>query len=231
MRGDPPGKAPRAPAGLEGLAPPVCPLCEGRHSQWWHRRKCRDYWGCPVCYLVFVAAHQQVSAAAEKAEYDKHQNEAGDPGYRRFLSRPWQAVCDRLPPGSEGLDFGCGPGPALAGMLEDAGYPMALYDLFYCPDRSVLARRYHFICLTEVIEHLASPAAVLPSLWRQLEAGGWLVIQTQRVRSREAFAGWRYVDDPTHIAFYSEATFAWLARYLGADHWAVADRDVVVLRK
>lgn len=209
----------------------ICPLCQAANSRWWHRRKHRDYWCCVECHLVFVAAHQQVSAAAEKSEYDKHQNNTEDPGYRKFLTRPWQAVCDRVPAGSSGLDFGCGPGPALASMLEEAGYSVDLYDLFYYPDTSVLARRHRFICLTEVIEHLASPAEVLPKLWRQLEACGWLIIQTQRVRDREAFARWRYVDDPTHIAFYSEATFAWLAEYLGAKHWEVADRDVVVLKK
>lgn len=180
---------------------------------------------------MFVGAEQHLSPAAEKAEYDKHRNDIGDAGYRTFLTRPWRAVCDRVSVGSLGLDFGCGPGPALASMLEAAGYRVALYDLFYHPDSSVLTRRYHFICLTEVIEHLGNPAVVLTDLWRQLDAGGWLIIQTQRVRSREAFARWRYVDDPTHIAFYSEATFAWLAHELGAQHWEVADRDVVAIQK
>lgn len=216
---------PQPPASL------VCPLCGARGGQWWHWRKQRDYWFCARCQLVFVHADQQLSAAAEKAEYDRHQNEVYDPGYRRFLARPWQAVCDRVPSGSRGLDFGCGPGPALATMLEEAGYSVSLYDLFYYPDQAALASRYAFICLTEVIEHLANPTQVLADLWGLLEEGGWLVIQTQRVRDREAFARWRYVDDPTHIAFYSEATFAWLAEHLGAREWTIADRDVVVLRK
>lgn len=223
-----PTDPPLNPRPQGGLA---CPLCGVRSSQWWHRRKQRDYWHCTVCQLVFVSRDQQVSAAAEKAEYDRHQNKVYDPGYRRFLARPWQAVCDRVPAGSAGLDFGCGPAPALATMLEETGYSVSLYDAFYYPDKAVLAGRYAFICLTEVIEHLASPAQVLPELWGLLEDDGWLVIQTQRVRDREAFAHWCYVNDPTHIAFYSEATFAWLAEHLGARDWDVADRDVVVLRK
>lgn len=116
-------------------------------------------------------------------------------------------------------------------MLDEAGYTVTLYDLFYYPDPAALARCYAFICMTEVIEHLASPAQVLADLWALLEEGGCLVIQTQRVRDREAFARWRYVDDPTHIAFYSEATFAWLADHLGVREWTIVDRDVVVLRK
>lgn len=231
MTTDVPENLPATQAVTNGSPCPSCPLCHAPDSQWWHRRKHREYWCCPACRLVFVGADQQISPAAEKAEYDKHRNDISDSGYRTFLTRPWRAVCDRVPTGSRGLDFGCGPGPALASMFEEAGYRVALYDLFYYPDSSVLTGHYHFICLTEVIEHLANPADVLSDLWRQLEAGGWLVIQTQRVRDREAFAHWRYVDDPTHIAFYAEATFAWLAEYLGAQHWELADRDVVAIQK
>lgn len=231
MTADGTGKAPalQPKAGAPGDL--ACPLCGARGSQWWHRRRQRDYWCCAHCRLVFVHPDQQITAAAEKAEYDRHQNDIHDPGYRQFLARPWQAVCDRVPAGSRGLDFGCGPGPALASMLEGAGYNVTLYDLFYYPDQSALARHYAFICLTEVIEHLSNPAQVLADLWALLEEGGWLVIQTQRVRDREAFARWRYVNDPTHVAFYSEATFAWLAEHVGAREWTIADRDVVVLRK
>jgi 2-polyprenyl-3-methyl-5-hydroxy-6-metoxy-1,4-benzoquinol methylase len=172
-----------------------------------------------------------MSGPAEKAVYDQHQNIVDDPGYRQFLSGPFRAVADRLPGGARGLDFGCGPGPALADMLEESGYRVALYDLYYYPDKSVLERQYEFICLTEVIEHLGQPEMVLPELWGMLSDRGWLVIQTQRVRNRDAFIRWRYPDDPTHIAFYSEATFAWLANHLGARQWELTSRDVVVFQK
>jgi 2-polyprenyl-3-methyl-5-hydroxy-6-metoxy-1,4-benzoquinol methylase len=172
-----------------------------------------------------------MTGAAEKAVYDQHQNSVDDPGYRQFLSGSFLAVADRVPAGARGLDFGCGPGPALADMLQGEGYPVALYDVYYYPDKSVLGRQYDFICLTEVIEHLGRPAMVLPELWDMLCDRGWLVIQTQRVRNRDAFIRWRYPDDPTHIAFYAETTFAWLANHLGACHWELVTRDVVVFQK
>jgi len=40
--------------------------------------------------------------------------------------------------------------------------------------------------------------------------GGWLGIMTKRVRDQEAFKTWHYKNDPTHIGFFSEATFQWL---------------------
>lgn len=209
----------------------LCPLCGATQASHWHRRGKRDYWCCQHCQLVRVPIQQHISADQEKAEYDRHENTLDDAGYRRFLGRTFSAVVDRMPPGHHGLDFGCGPGPALAAMFEEAGYPVALYDLFYRPDSEVLQRRFHFITLTEVIEHLAQPAPVLSSLWQQLLPGGLLVIQTQQVRDQAAFQQWRYIHDPTHIAFYAPATFRWLAQWLGAAALERVAADVVVLRK
>lgn len=180
---------------------------------------------------MFVPPAQRISAQAEKAEYDRHENTLDDPGYRRFLSPTLHAVTRRLPEASQGLDFGCGPGPALAAMLEEEGYSVALYDLFYRPDSEILQRHFDFITLTEVIEHLGKPAEVLPMLWQRLRPGGLLAIQTQRVRDREAFRHWRYLHDPTHIAFYAPATFHWLAARLGAQEVSFEADNVVVLVK
>ena len=208
-----------------------CPLCHSVDIEHWHRRKQRDYWCCLNCQLVFVPAGQHLTAQQEKAEYDKHNNVVDDPGYRAFLARAFHAVVERQSPGAVGLDFGCGPGPALAAMLEDAGYSVRLYDLFYHPDETVWHQSYQFICMTEVIEHLAQPAKLLQTLWSLLRPGGCLVIQTQRVLDRSAFSQWRYLHDPTHIAFYAEATFEWLAQSLPSASMEFPARDVAVLTK
>jgi 2-polyprenyl-3-methyl-5-hydroxy-6-metoxy-1,4-benzoquinol methylase len=128
------------------------------------------------------------------------------------------------------MDFGCGPGPALADMLERRGLQVALYDRFYHPDKAVFAQRFDFICATEVIEHLASPDREIHRLWQHLVGGGVFAIMTKLVISRERFANWHYIRDPTHIAFYSRATLQWLAHRLGAELEFVDD-DVIFLIK
>lgn len=208
-----------------------CPLCAHKKIDHWHRRKLRDYWCCRNCGLVFVPPEQQLAPGEEKAEYDKHENKIDDAGYRRFLSPAFRAIVNGLPPGSGGLDFGCGPGPALAAMLSEAGYPTRLYDLYYRPDETVWDRSYKFISLTEVIEHLARPWPILQRLWSHLHPGGRLVVQTQRVMNQAAFRQWRYLHDPTHIAFYADSTFEWLGRALGAVGTEFVGRDLVVLVK
>lgn len=207
-----------------------CPLCLSEKPEHWHNRQGRDYWACQCCSLVFVPRNQHLGEAAEKQVYDLHDNLIDDPGYRRFLQGAHDAVVQRLSTTARGLDFGCGPGPALAYMLESSGYPTELYDCYYYTDARVLTQSHDFITMTEVVEHLADPKGVLEQLWALLKPGGLMVIQTQRVRDRDAFQHWRYLHDPTHISFFSLATFDWLAHALGAQV-DYPGRDLAVLTK
>lgn len=117
-----------------------------------------------------------------------------------------------LIPGQQGLDFGCGPGPTLSLMLQEQGYPMSVYDPFFADDTRVLARQYDFITCTEAIEHFTRPAREWRRLLGLLVQGGHLAVMTRFHCSVPDFSDWYYKNDPTHIHFYSQATFAWLAQ-------------------
>ncbi len=207
-----------------------CPLCVSNQISFFHQDARRDYLRCQNCLLVFVPKVGHLDPIAEKAQYDLHQNSPDDPGYRKFLSRLFNPLSDRLQPGSCGLDFGCGPGPTLSVMFDEAGFEMTNYDIFYAPDKEALNRRYDFITATEVVEHLSQPGQVLQKLWQMLLPGGYLGIMTKQVVDVEAFARWHYKNDPTHIAFFCRQSFIWLA-----DQWQVAPEfigsDVVFFKK
>ncbi|EPU3919784.1 class I SAM-dependent methyltransferase [Aeromonas hydrophila] len=192
------------------MTPLSCPLCYAADAyelpvsgKLYHR--------CRACELVWLDAAEHLDSAREKAVYDGHDNQVDDPRYRQFLQRAFGEVQRRLPPPASGLDFGCGPGPALIAMGREAGYQMAGYDKFYADEPELLAQQYDFITSTEVIEHIATPRAVLDGLWGCLKPGGLLVLQTQRVLGDERFRQWRYRHDPTHIVFFAEASFRALA--------------------
>lgn len=191
--------------------PAACPLCGGRdlYPLSWRGRA---YYRCRCCELVHLEPSLRLSAAEEKAVYDDHENRIDDPGYRRFLSRALEQVTRYKPAPARGLDFGCGPGPALVAMAREAGYAMWAYDKYYCPDPAPLQQTYDFITSTEVVEHLADPLSVLDRLWSLLRPEGLLVLQTKRVLDDERFRHWHYPADPTHITFFAEASFIWLAR-------------------
>lgn len=207
-----------------------CPLCMAGPVVDFHRDARREYRRCRTCQLVFVPPRFHLPVNAEKAHYDLHENDPEDADYRQFLARVFAPLVEKLPPQARGLDFGSGPGPTLSIMFAEAGYPTAIYDPFYAPSRSVWQDEYDFVTATEVVEHLHRPRTDLERVWEVLKPGGWLGIMTKRVLNVAAFAGWHYKDDPTHVAFFSEATFRWLAR-----HWSarleIVSADVVLIQK
>jgi SAM-dependent methyltransferase len=207
----------------------VCQLCGGACRPF-HSDRRREYWRCQTCLLVQVPPAWHLPPSAEQAIYDLHENQLEDPGYQRFLSRMAEPLAERVPTGAEGLDFGCGPAPALAAMLGRKGLKVSLYDLYYHPDANVFARCWDFITATEVVEHLARPGEELERLWKCLRPGGWLGIMTKRVIDADAFSRWHYKNDMTHISFFSDATFTWLANHWNAELHS-AGADVVLLRK
>jgi len=215
------------------IVPPVhlrCPLCATGNVRFYHRDRRRTYWQCTCCALVFVAPAARLDATREKARYDLHQNDPNDVRYRRFLARLAQPLLARLPKGARGLDFGCGPGPALAQMLTEAGMTMRLYDVFYASDATVWQERYDFITATEVAEHLYAPAREFERLFAALKPGGWLGLMTKRVSNPAAFAKWHYISDLTHVCFYSRTTFQWIARRWQTALWLPA-ADVALFQK
>jgi len=207
-----------------------CPLCAAVDSKPYHQDKRRRYNQCGYCQLVFVDPDQRLSAAAEKGEYDLHQNVIGDVGYEKFLSRLARPMMARLSAPMQGLDFGCGDGPALSELFVGGGFTMSNYDLFYRDDRTLLQRKYHFITATEVVEHLFEPGVVLRQLWALLRVGGHLGLMTKLVTNREAFSQWHYKNDQTHVCFFSAETFEWLAQSLGAQ-LEIIGGDVIILSK
>jgi len=207
----------------------TCPLCAAVDS---YRVACDGgpYYRCRSCDMVFLHRGCLLPAVREKAEYDLHRNEVHDAGYRRFLSRTFAQVQSHCMPPARGLDFGCGPGPALVMMAREAGYRMDAFDPFYANQTTVFGREYDFITATEVAEHLAHPRFELERLWSLLRPGGILVIQTQRVLDDVRFRDWRYRRDPTHVSFFAERSFCWLAAHFGAG-LTLPHKDVAVLHK
>jgi 2-polyprenyl-3-methyl-5-hydroxy-6-metoxy-1,4-benzoquinol methylase len=115
-------------------------------------------------------------------------------------------------------------------MFAEAGYPTAIYDPIYAPNADVWQTTYDFITASEVAEHLYKPMIELQRLWDVLKPGGWLGIMTKRVINEQAFARWHYKNDPTHVCFFSEPTFVWLASHWHAE-LEIVGADVVLFRK
>jgi len=189
-----------------------CPVCRGGCTEFFLSVDARRYHRCKTCAARFLDPADRPGYAAEREHYLQHDNRIDDPGYRTFLSRLTREMLPRLAPGLEGLDYGCGPGPALAAMMEEAGHRMTLYDPIFRPDAAALGRRYDFITCTETVEHFHDPAAEFDRLSRLLKPGGALGVMTCFQTDDDRFAGWHYRRDPTHVVFYREETFHHISR-------------------
>jgi SAM-dependent methyltransferase len=207
-----------------------CPLCDHDDADPFFEDQNRIYLRCLNCRLVFVPPCYWLNAEEEKATYDLHENDAQDQGYRQFLSRLSTPLLERLDSNQKGLDYGCGPGPTLSVLLEEQGQQVDLYDPFYYNDPSVFNKNYDFICATEVVEHLHDPKREFAALFKMLNRGGWLAIMTKLVADEHAFRQWHYIRDMTHICFYSQSTFEYLAQRFNAGLDVVAN-DVILLNR
>lgn len=207
-----------------------CPLCTSLDVECFYTDRQRHYLRCAVCALIFVPRCFHLTAEQERRRYDNHENSPNDPGYRQFLQRIMLPLLAELAPGRQGLDFGCGPGPTLSLMLQAHGHSMALYDPFYAADGTVLQQCYDFITCTEAIEHFTHPAVEWRRLLDLLRSGGILAIMTGLYDDQLSFADWYYKNDPTHIGFFSKATFTWLAQRDALTTISI-DQSVVLLRK
>ena len=211
-----------------------CPLCcVGRVEHFYTRKDRsgeREFRRCRACDLVFVPRVHHLDVDGERERYLEHNNHPDDPDYRAFLSRLFDELRPHLDPGSSGLDYGAGPGPALAAMLGEAGFRVAIYDPIFFPDESVLAERYDFITCTETAEHFRDPGTQFGRLNGLLRSPGWLGVMTAMLDDWSGFPDWYYHRDPTHISFYSQRTMRWIAEQYGWEP-AFPRPNVVIFRK
>lgn len=217
-------------AHLDVPAPERCPVCTTQRIRRFMTLQDKVYWRCRLCEATFLAPAQWPDLDAQKVEYDKHQNDMDDPRYREFLARLGTPLLARMPAGLHGLDFGCGPGPALARMLEEAGHTVRCYDPIYAPEPAVLEDSYDFVTCTEVLEHLHQPMAEFEMLNGLLRPGGWVGVMTEFQTSDNRFDQWHYRRDPTHIIFYRATTLNLMGARLG---WTleIPRKNIALFRK
>ncbi len=193
----------------------ACPVCLSFETSHFACVDGRNYWRCQTCEATYLDPDQLPNEALESGQYRLHRNEVNDAGYRAFLSRLAEPLLAKLTPGLSGLDYGCGPGPALAAMLTEAGQRMAVFDPLFFNEPAQMEKSYDFITCSEVVEHFHRPAEEFARLQGLLKPGGWLAVMTCFQTDDAAFASWHYRRDPTHVVFYRESTFQWIARHYG----------------
>ena len=229
-----PNSIPKRPPPPRSRPDGPCPLCGSDRPYPFHLREDRsgrrEFYLCPVCELVFVPPGYHPNPDEERERYLQHDNNPSDPRYRAFLSRLFDELKPYLRPGAKGLDFGAGPGPALAQMMAEAGFRATVYDPIFFPDTAALEDRYDFVTCTETAEHFRDPGRQFRLLDRLLRAPAWLGVMTSMLDDPARFPGWYYHRDPTHLCFYTPRTMTWIAE---RHNWQpiFPRKNVVLFRK
>ncbi len=208
-----------------------CPLCRNIENHTLVKgADTRKYFHCNNCHLIFVAPDFYLSAEAEQARYQFHQNNIEDAGYVAFLNKAIQPALPFLNTTMKGLDYGCGPMPTLSKLLQQQGFACADYDPYFFPELNT-NHQYEFIFATECFEHFFQPEKELKTILSLLNDNGLLIIMTEQWQTVEHFATWYYPKDPTHVCFYHNNTFNFIAEKFQFEILHNDKKRVVVLRK
>jgi hypothetical protein len=213
----------------------TCPLCKSQ-SKLFLAEKNRDYWRCSVCRLIFVPAKYFISREDEIQHYLKHENSLENEGYVQMFNEKIRVVQNVCPGVQTVLDYGCGYEPVLKTLLTQEGFTVTGYDPNFFPHIDANAT-FDLIISTETFEHFKEPGKEILNLLPRLKPEGCLAIMTKLVSKKEpsstpeSFGRWYYQRDPTHIAFYENDTFAWIARHHEMNIIFNNAKDFVVLQR
>ena len=208
----------------------ICPICSGTNVFSFQLIGSIEYFRCKTCQGLFTDPKSRLSPQEEKERYSLHNNDVEDPEYRKFLSKLYDPLIKKLKKESRGLDYGCGPGPALASMLREEGFSVDIYDPYFFPDESYRDKEYDFITCTEAAEHFYEPQKEFNKLDQVLADKGILGVMTNFYEDTINFEDWYYRKDPTHVVFYTVKTLQCIAeeRSWKAD---IQSKNVVFFKK
>lgn len=195
-----------------------CKICGAVTEPWHYAKQKVDFHYCEVCEFIGKDDSAILSSEDELKRYNDHNNDAVDPQYIAYFKTFIEdAVLPFANGGKIGLDFGSGPQPVLANLLQEQyNYQMTIYDLFYAPDQTYTQRQYDLITTTEVVEHLQNPLHYFKHFRELLMPTGILAVMTQfHQNDPQKFMGWYYMRDHSHISFFTPKTLQMIAEKVG----------------
>lgn len=196
----------------------VCKLCNDKHIiTYKHPIFNMLFHECVKCQAIYKDSDNLVSEDKEKLIYDQHQNSMDNIGYVNYLKNFLDAAVYPFVKSGHALDFGSGPTPVLAHILNtQTAFDCEIYDYYYAKKEAVFQKKYDLITSTEVFEHLQNPLDILNEFYKILNDDGIVSIMTLfHPKDRQAFFDWFYIRDPSHIIFYTPKTFEVMAKISG----------------
>jgi hypothetical protein len=205
----------------------TCPLCSGSSSQY-YKHKERDFLQCHNCSSVFLHPKDHLTPEAEEAHYKHHNNDPDNIGYQNFVRPLVDKIISDFWPDQHGLDFGSGTGSPIVKLLEDLGFKIRQYDLYFHNEPALLRQKYSYIACSETAEHFKEPYKEFKLLRGLLHPNGKLYVMTELWKNDQDFSSWYYKNDHTHVFLYHPDAFEWIKQEFGFKDVQIEKRVVVL---
>jgi 2-polyprenyl-3-methyl-5-hydroxy-6-metoxy-1,4-benzoquinol methylase len=209
----------------------ICKLCEENQASKFCENSAREFYRCANCELIFVPEIYHLNRIEEKARYDLHDNSADNSGYVNYLEKIAILVSARILKDQSILDFGSGREAVLNTLLKKNGYDCTAYDPLYDHNTIPKNRIFDVIIACEVVEHLRDLRSELLMMRKLVSEKSKIIIRTQTYPSPEKFLKWWYIQDLTHINFFSLKSINFAGQILGCDIEQTAELDIFVLKR
>ncbi len=208
----------------------LCPICSSLYTRLFHTISSYRYFICTECTTLFIFPTPQASeidhfyeTVFQYAESDDQRNKV------RTRTREILHTLQKLhKTGKTLLDIGSG----LGYMLEEAAHVTIesygiepseyLYKQLVRKGLSVsnssflqyqTDRKYDYICLIHVLEHVPNPEAVVRKAYDMLNKGGVLYIETPNLDSHLFYSertSYTFLTPPEHLWIFSLYTFKYI---------------------
>ncbi len=206
-----------------------CPLCSYQ-ADFFLQDKKRAFYACSQCGLVFANPKSHLMPNLERQRYGRAQRSSKQKQLSQFVLPLLQQISQQQTGRLTGLNFGRVLDEKSQHTIYEAGHVVNQYDPFFAADQSVLTQRYDFVCCYRVFEHFRHPNREWKLLNQLIKPNGWLAVSTPLMTDKALFSKWHYKNNPTHVSFYQQATFEYLASNSDFE-LLFASKDLVLMQK
>ncbi|WP_144211689.1 methyltransferase domain-containing protein [Shewanella donghaensis] len=189
-----------------------CPLCS-QTAEFFIQDKKRAFYSCSQCSLVFANPQSHLMPAAQLQRYGRANKAAKQKQLVQFIEPLLSQISAQQSGSLVGLNFGRVMDRVSLDKIELAGHHLYQYDPFAKTDQQLFKQQYDFICCYRVLEHFQQPAKEWQLLSKLLKPDGWLAINTSLLTDLNNFSKWHFKNNPTHVSFYRQQTFEYLAQH------------------
>ncbi|WOT05286.1 methyltransferase domain-containing protein [Shewanella youngdeokensis] len=204
-----------------------CPLCFSDNSTLFFENKKRCLYHCQLCKMVFADANSHLPPNAEQQQYRRANNK------RRQLSQflfELVSQCETSEKPLLGLNFGRTLDSKSLRRITQRGHQINQYDPSIAPWNKQLMQHYDFICCYRVFEHFRLPNKEWALISELIKPGGWIAISTPLLTELNGFDKWHHKNNLTHVSFYQQQSFKYLAESVGFKLLFAAN-DLILVQK